>query len=285
MHKIRELGSLPQVVQQYRETPATELMKLLDKTNKRLARYSHVNKKALDQYVSFTTQREEYMKRKQDIDLAAAKIEELRGALDAQKDEAIERTFKGVARAFEDVFAELVPGGKGILAMQRTKDTGEAQEEQTDRISQYTGVAIKVDFLGTGEVQHMRQLSGGQKSLVALALIFAIQRCDPAPFYLFDEIDSALDTQHREAVAKMIAQQSEKAQFITSTFREELVKHAKKWYGIAFKNKISTMQAITEKKALSIIRAFEVAAPHMEATVAVEEVPADDHMEEVPFGD
>ena len=43
----------------------------------------------------------------------------------------------------------------------------------------------------------MNQLSGGQKSLVALTLIFAIQKCDPAPFYLFDEIDQALDAQHR----------------------------------------------------------------------------------------
>jgi len=47
----------------------------------------------------------------------------------------------------------------------------------------------------------MNQLSGGQKSLVALALIFAIQKCDPAPFYLFDEIDQALDPQFRKAVA------------------------------------------------------------------------------------
>jgi len=47
----------------------------------------------------------------------------------------------------------------------------------------------------------MQQLSGGQKSVVALALIFAIQRCDPAPFYLFDEIDANLDQQYRSSVA------------------------------------------------------------------------------------
>lgn len=50
-------------------------------------------------------------------------------------------------------------------------------------------------------MKEMQQLSGGQKSLVALALIFAIQKCDPAPFYLFDEIDQALDSQHRKAVS------------------------------------------------------------------------------------
>ena len=52
----------------------------------------------------------------------------------------------------------------------------------------------------------MAQLSGGQKSLVAMALIFAIQKCDPAPFYLFDEIDAALDSTHRQVFnSKMIA--------------------------------------------------------------------------------
>ena len=50
----------------------------------------------------------------------------------------------------------------------------------------------------------MKQLSGGQKTVVALALIFAIQRCDPAPFYLFDEIDAALDPQYRTAVGSIL---------------------------------------------------------------------------------
>lgn len=81
-------------------------------------------------------------------------------------------------------------------------------------------LGIKVSFTGhRGEMREMNQLSGGQKSLVALALIFAIQKCDPAPFYLFDEIDQALDAQHRKAVADMIHELSSDAQFITTTFR------------------------------------------------------------------
>ena len=61
---------------------------------------------------------------------------------------------------------------------------------------------LQVSFTGNkAEMRDMQQLSGGQKSLVALTLIFAIQKCDPAPFYLFDEIDQALDAQHRKAVA------------------------------------------------------------------------------------
>ena len=50
----------------------------------------------------------------------------------------------------------------------------------------------------------MKQLSGGQKTVLALALIFAIQRCDPAPFYLFDEIDAALDPQYKTAVGSIL---------------------------------------------------------------------------------
>jgi structural maintenance of chromosome 3 (chondroitin sulfate proteoglycan 6) len=64
------------------------------------------------------------------------------------------------------------------------------------------GISLQVSFTGkSAETREMNQLSGGQKSLVALALIFAIQRCDPAPFYLFDEIDQALDPQYRTSVA------------------------------------------------------------------------------------
>jgi structural maintenance of chromosome 3 (chondroitin sulfate proteoglycan 6) len=69
-------------------------------------------------------------------------------------------------------------------------------------MDKYAGVSINVSFNGKNdEGLRISQLSGGQKSLVALSLIFAIQRCDPAPFYLFDEIDAALDSQYRTAVA------------------------------------------------------------------------------------
>lgn len=95
-------------------------------------------------------------------------------------------------------------------------------------------------------------MSGGQKALVALALIFAIQRCDPAPFYLFDEVDQALDTNYRAGVARLIQRQTESkefpAQFITTTFRPELVEVSHKCYGIALQNKVSSIYPLEKVK-------------------------------------
>lgn len=68
--------------------------------------------------------------------------------------------------------------------------------------------SVKVSFSGSGETYLMQQLSGGQQTIVALALIFSIQRCDPFPFYLFDEIDSNLDAAHRTSVAQLIQRQA-----------------------------------------------------------------------------
>lgn len=86
-----------------------------------------------------------------------------------------------------------------------SEETQQELEQAGESQDNYTGVAINVSFNSkTGGVQQMSQLSGGQKSLVALALIFAIQQCDPAPFYLFDEIDAALDAQYRRSVAGML---------------------------------------------------------------------------------
>ena len=88
----------------------------------------------------------------------------------------------------------------------------------------FLGILIKVSFTGkAAETREMSQLSGGQKSMVALTLIFAIQKCDPVPFYLFDEIDQALDPAHRRAVANMMNEMKNDAQFITTTFRPELL--------------------------------------------------------------
>lgn len=194
--KIREIGSLPSAeMEQFKGTALSDLMSELHDINKQLRAKSKVNKKAFDQWSHFTEQKDDLTKRKETLDVSHESILGLIDSLDQKKDEAIERTFKGVAYHFTEIFRDLVPGGAGSLLMQKKPDdSGRAQ---------FTGVAIKVKFGEAEEARLMNALSGGQKSLVALALIFAIQRCDPAPFYLFDEIDSALDATYRARVARI----------------------------------------------------------------------------------
>lgn len=121
--RIRELGPLSSdAFDTYRRKGAKELHKMLHKCNEQLQQFSHVNKKALDQYVNFTEQREELQNRQAELDAGDEKIKELIEVLDQRKDESIERTFKGVARNFREVFSELVQGGHGFLVMMKKKD-------------------------------------------------------------------------------------------------------------------------------------------------------------------
>ncbi len=84
--------------------------------------------------------------------------------------------------------------------------------------------------------------------------MFAIQKCDPAPFYLFDEIDANLDAQYRTAVASMIHELSSTAQFITTTFRPEMLAQADKFYGVLFnKQKVSSIRVITRDDAQEFV--------------------------------
>lgn len=118
--------------------------------------------------------------------------------------------------------------------------------------------------------------------LCALALVFAIQRCDPAPFYLFDEIDANLDAQYRTAVAQMIKELSSgtspststqptqtqtqnsdndaeeegkegAAQFICTTFRPEMVMVAEKCYGVTYTNKTSSIDVVSSEDAMDFV--------------------------------
>jgi len=251
LRKIRELGSLPaDAFEEHKTKTIKELMILLHKCNEKLKGFVNVNKKAYDQYINFTEQHDQLVTRKKELDQGIASIKELIQTLDHRKDEVIKLTFKQVTKYFSEVFTELVPGGNAALLMQRGQD---GTEEEEGEIGQYLGVQIRVSFTGEGDVKFMQQLSGGQKSLVALALIFAIQRCDPAPFYLFDEIDAALDTAHQVAVAQMIKRQSEKAQFITTTFKPALVQQANKFYFISLQNKVSTIRVVTQDEALAAL--------------------------------
>ncbi|GAB1320281.1 Structural maintenance of chromosomes protein 3 [Madurella fahalii] len=262
---IRDLGILPEEAFGKYEKMKSEqqIESRLRKVNEALKKYKHVNKKAFDQYNSFTTQREQLLKRRKELDTSQASIEALIEHLDQEKDEAIERTFKQVSREFATIFEKLVPAGHGRLVIQRKADRGknrnadESDEEQTTGVESYTGVGISVSFNSKvmDEQQKIQQLSGGQKSLCALCLIFALQAAESSPFVIFDEVDANLDAQYRTAVASLLdtISKEQHTQFICTTFRPEIVHVADKCYGVTFHNKTSTIDCVPTEEALNFV--------------------------------
>lgn len=262
---IRDLGVLPdEAFTKYKNTDSNAVVKKLHKTNEALKKYSHVNKKAFEQYNNFTKQRETLTTRREELDASQKSIDDLISVLDQRKDEAIERTFKQVSREFANVFEKLVPAGRGRLIIQRKTDRSTRPEDELDSddeearqsVENYVGVGISVSFNSKhDDQQRIQQLSGGQKSLCALALVFAIQACDPAPFYLFDEIDANLDAQYRTAVAQMLQSISDSTngQFICTTFRPEMLHVAEKCYGVSFRQKASTIDVVSREEALRFV--------------------------------
>lgn len=243
----------------------------------------------MEQFEQFSSQRDDLNKRMEELDTADASIRDLITALDQRKDEAIMRTFKGVQKNFREVFAALVPKGSGTLVIRTdaAAAAGSASGEAIDdaenapsakkkggarrssaaggpggvaasaAVDRFTGMGVNVSFTDGEEQSNIDSLSGGQKALVSLALIFAIQRADPAPFYLFDEIDSALDETHRAAVANLIRTQAHAeenpAQFICTTFRPELVEQADAWLAVVNEHKVSDIQPQEQSDALAFI--------------------------------
>jgi structural maintenance of chromosome 3 (chondroitin sulfate proteoglycan 6) len=258
-----------------------KVTKELTKANQALKSFAHVNKKAFEHYENFTRQRRTLTERRTELDTSRKSIENLIDVLDQRKDEAIARTFKQVAAAFGEVFQQLVPIGRGRLIINRKSDRDargdisdddDMEEEETQgkksKVEEYTGVSIAVSFNSKhDEQQKIGQLSGGQKSLCALALIFAIQKCDPAPFYLFDEIDANLDAQYRTAVAQMLERLSGQGgknkdgggQFICTTFRPEMVHVADRCYGVTYTNKTSSIDVVDREAALEFVEGMQKA--------------------------
>ena len=121
------------------------------------------------------------------------RILDLIASLDEKKNEQVLFTFKQMCKNFREVFSKLVQHGTGDLVLTGT----EGEEDSVAELLRATGMEIQVAFSEGAVMKDLQALSGGQKSIVSLAFILSIQQIDPAPFYLFDEVDAALDVEHR----------------------------------------------------------------------------------------
>jgi len=180
----------------------------------------NVNMKALEVYEGLRTE----------YDKLAWKV----GKLDSEKDEIhkviaeIETKKKGT---FMETFDKMASNFSRLYAKMASKDNAAALllENKNDPLAGGLQVRIKQD----GKILNVSSLSGGEKVIVALALIFAIQEFNPAPFYLLDEVDAALDNVNSEKIAKLLKEYSSKAQIVMISHNDSIISAADYLYGVS----------------------------------------------------
>ena len=191
-----------------------------------------VNVNAIEDYKNLM-ERYEFLKTQHDDLVEAEKtlmgiIDELDSAMRKQFTEK----FGEISREFDKVFKELFGGGKGTLELMEDEDILEA------------GIRIIAQPPGK-KLQNMMQLSGGEKALTAIALLFAIQNLKPSPFCLLDEIEAALDDSNVGRYASYLHKLTKHTQFIVITHRRGTMEKADRLYGITMMEKgVSTLVSV-----------------------------------------
>ena len=191
-----------------------------------------VNVNAIEDYKNLM-ERYTFLKTQHDDLVEAEKtLEGIIVELDTAMRKQFEEKFAEISREFDKVFKELFGGGKGTLELMEDEDILEA------------GIRIIAQPPGK-KLQNMMQLSGGEKALTAIALLFAIQNLKPSPFCLLDEIEAALDDSNVKRYAKYLHKLTKNTQFIVITHRQGTMSAADALYGITMQEKgVSTLVSV-----------------------------------------
>ncbi len=226
-HLWDEYGLSPSEAGAYRDeslTAVTAVRRRAGELRNAIRGLGNINVNAIDQYKE-VSERYEFMKTQYD-DLKKAE-EELSGIV-RDLDEGMRRQFSEkfaeIAREFDIVFKDLFGGGQGSIELQKDADIIDAD---ISVISQPPGKKL----------QNMLQLSGGEKALTAIALIFAIQNLKPSPFCLLDEIEAALDESNIGRFTGYLKKLTKNTQFILITHRRGTMVAADRLYGITMQEK------------------------------------------------
>jgi chromosome segregation protein len=205
--------------------PSTEtLNKTIQAAEAAMQSMGNVNLRALDAY-------DEQQKRHDDLKEELGRLKEQRKRLIKLVDELNEKkkigllkVYTAVNEKFKMVYAELSEGGEAELILENPDDPFSA------------GMLITARPPGK-KVHRLEALSGGEKGVVSMALIFAIQRYDPSPFYMLDEVDQNLDAINDENVAVMVKKNSERAQFLQISLRKVTLQQADHIVGVTMQKK------------------------------------------------
>jgi structural maintenance of chromosome 2 len=161
------------------------------------------------------------------------KIEETIAQLDEYKKEALHKTWSKVNVDFGNIFNELLPGGN-TAKLDPPEDSGDISK----------GLEVKV-CLGKVWKQSLTELSGGQRSLIALSLILALLQYSPAPMYILDEVDAALDLSHTQNIGRLIKTRFKGSQFIVVSLKDGMFQNANRIFKTRFSDGTSVVQVLT----------------------------------------
>ena len=209
-----------------------EIKKNISQMRSEIRQLGNVNVNAIEEFKELL-ERQTFMQSQHDDLVEAEKtllgiIDELDTGMRRQ----FEEKFAEIRREFDKAFKELFGGGKGTLELDEEEDILEA------------GIRIISQPPGK-KLQNMMQLSGGEKALTAIALLFAIQNLKPSPFCLLDEIEAALDDSNVTRYAKYLHKLTKNTQFIIITHRRGTMTAADRLYGITMQEKgVSTLVSV-----------------------------------------
>ncbi|MCH5249350.1 MAG: chromosome segregation protein SMC [Lachnospiraceae bacterium] len=213
-------------------TDLSVMKKDISKLKDEIRKLGDVNVNAIEDYRNIM-ERYTFLKTQHDDLVEAEKtLQGIIEELDTSMRKQFNEKFAEINREFDKVFKELFGGGKGTLELIEDEDILEA------------GIRIIAQPPGK-KLVNMMQMSGGEKSLTAICLLFAIQNLKPSPFCLLDEIEAALDENNVGRFAKYLHKLTKNTQFIVITHRRGTMEKADRLYGITMQEKgISTLVSV-----------------------------------------
>ena len=198
----------------------------------KIERLGNVNLDAIDEQESLEQRHEFLSQQVEDLNLSRSQLQQLINRLNKQSREKFRNTFEEIRVHFQEVFRRLFGGGKADIFLEEAEDILEA------------GVEIIARPPGK-QTRSISLLSGGEKSMTAIALLFAIFKTKPSPFCFLDEIDAALDEANNERFNLMVREFQKYSQFIIITHAKRTMSIADVLFGI-------TMQTQGVSKKISV---------------------------------
>lgn len=210
----------------------TRMKSIVSETKNSIRSLGDVNVNAIEDYKNVNERYELLKTQHDDLIESEAVLVKIIEDLDEEMRKQFTEKFAEIRIQFDKVFKELFGGGKGTLELVEDEDVLEA------------GIRIIAQPPGK-KLQNMMQLSGGEKALTAISLLFAIQNLKPSPFCLLDEIEAALDDSNVKRYAKYLHKLTKNTQFIVITHRQGTMEAADALYGITMQEKgVSTLVSV-----------------------------------------